>query len=134
MTRYLLDTNHLSDAIGKVSPLRERIRQMRRLGHKFPTCWPALFELEMGVAQTADPKGCHRNLQILLKEVRIRPPDWNVMVAVGEVHVLVKKRGCILSFVDKTLAALARLESATVLTTDLDFQAIPEIRTENWLP
>ena len=28
MAGYLLDTNHLSDAIGKVSALRDRIRQM----------------------------------------------------------------------------------------------------------
>jgi predicted nucleic acid-binding protein len=61
MNRYLLDTNHLSDAIGKVSALRDRIRQMRRQGFKFGTCWPALFELEMGMAQTKDPAACRRN-------------------------------------------------------------------------
>jgi predicted nucleic acid-binding protein len=86
MKRYLLDTNHLSDAIGKVSPLRDRIRQMRRQGFKFGTCWPAIFELEMGMAQTRDPAACRRNLRILLKEVRIRPLDWDLMQVFGKVH------------------------------------------------
>ena len=32
------------------------------------------------------------------------------------------------------LASLARRMSLTLLTTDQDFQALPDIRTENWLP
>jgi predicted nucleic acid-binding protein len=91
MKRYLLDTNHLSNAIGKVSRLRDRIRQMRRQGLKFGTCWPALFELEMGMAQTRDPAACRRNLRILLKEVRIRPLDWDLMQAFGKVHLRLKE-------------------------------------------
>jgi hypothetical protein len=38
-----------------------------------------------------------------------------------------------LSLVGKVLAALAINEEATVLTTDLDFQSLPELRTENGL-
>jgi predicted nucleic acid-binding protein len=78
MRKFLLDTNHLSDAIGKVSALRERIRQMRRQGFKFGTCWPALFELEMGIVQTKDPEACRRNLRIFMKEVRLRPSRYSV--------------------------------------------------------
>jgi tRNA(fMet)-specific endonuclease VapC len=132
-TRYLLDTNHLSDAIGKVSALRDRIRQMRRQGHRFGTCWPALFELEMGMVQTKDPEACRRNLRILMKEVRLRPLDWDLMPVFGRVHVRLKEQGRALSLVDKLLAALAQHENATILSTDSDFQALPDIRTENWL-
>ena len=32
------------------------------------------------------------------------------------------------------LAALARHMRLTLLMADLDFQALPDIRTENWLP
>lgn len=132
-TRYLLDTNHLSDAIGKVSALRDRIRQMRRQGHKFGTCWPAIFELEMGMVQTKDPETCRRNLRILLKEVRLRPLDWDLLPVFGQIHLRLKKQGRALSIVDKMLAALAERENATILTADTDFQALPEIRTENWI-
>jgi predicted nucleic acid-binding protein len=134
MKRYLLDTNHLGDAITKTSVLRDRICQMRRQGSRFGTCWPALFELEMGVVQTKDPMMCRRNVRILLREVRIRPLDWDLLNTFGHVHLLLKKRGRILSLVDKILGALAMVENATLLTADLDFQALPEIRTENWLP
>lgn len=134
MRNFLLDTNHLSDAIGKVSALRDRIRKMRRQGFNFGTCWPALFELEQGMVQTKGPAACRRNLRLLLKEVRIRPLDWDLMQAFGQVHVALKKQGRALSFVDKVLAALALQEKATVLTTDGDFQALPQIQTENWLP
>ena len=133
MRKYLLDTNHLSDAIGKVSAVRDRIHQMRRQGFKFGTCWPALFELEMGMVQTKDPEACRRNLRILMKEVRLRPLDWDLMRAFGQIHLRLKREGRALSFVDKVLAALAQHENATVLTTDGDFQALPEIRVENWL-
>jgi predicted nucleic acid-binding protein len=133
MNRYLLDSNHLGEAIGKISSLRDRIRQACRQGCKFATCWPAIFELEMGIVQTKDPVACRRNVKILLKEVRIRPLDWDLLDTFGHIHLLLKKRGRILSFVDKILAALAMNENATLLTTDLDFQGLPELRTENWL-
>jgi predicted nucleic acid-binding protein len=133
MRRYLLDTNHLSHAIGRISPLRERIRDMRRRGFRFATCWPVLFELEMGIIRTKNPAVPHHNLKTLLREVRISPLDWHVMEKVGEVHLLVKQRGRVLSLADKTVAAIAMLETATVLSADLDFSALPEIRTENWL-
>jgi tRNA(fMet)-specific endonuclease VapC len=41
--------------------------------------------------------------------------------------------GRALSAVDLQLAALAKLKGLTLLTSDRDFEALPEIRTENWL-
>jgi predicted nucleic acid-binding protein len=71
--------------------------------------------------------------RILLKEVRIRPLDWDLMQAFGKVHLRLKEQGRALSFVDKLLAALAQHENATLLTTDSDFEALPDVRTESWL-
>ena len=133
MTRYLLDTNHLSHAIGKISPLRDRIRQSRRQGNKFITTWLNLYELEVGIVQTKNPVSCHRNLKTLLKEVQLRPLDWDLMSTFGQMHLLAKNRGCALSFVDKLVAALAMHENAIILTADTDFQGLKEIQTENWL-
>ncbi|HZZ80945.1 MAG TPA: type II toxin-antitoxin system VapC family toxin [Gemmataceae bacterium] len=132
-TQYLLDTNHLSDAIGKVSSLRDRIRHMRRLGHRFATCWPALLELEMGIAQTKNPEACRRILRILMKEVRLRPIDWDLLPIFGDIHIRLKRQGRVLSLVDKLLASMATREGAVILTSDKDFEALPEIRVENWL-
>src|SRR5258708_5117850 len=76
MAGYLLDTNHLSDAIRKTSVVRDRLRDAHRRGHRFATCWPVLCELEAGVCQTARPEAYRRTLHGLLKEIRIWPIDW----------------------------------------------------------
>lgn len=52
MPDYLLDCNHLSAALRKVAPVRERIHQERRAGGRFISCYPVLCELEAGIQQT----------------------------------------------------------------------------------
>ncbi len=134
MKTYLLDTNHLGSAIRVVSPLRERIHQARRTGSRFACCWPVLCELEAGIVQSKDERRLRRLLNTLLDEVRIFPLDATVVRTFGAVHLLLKQRGRALSHVDKIVASLAMANpKVTVLTTDQDFSALPEVRTENWL-
>ena len=133
MTRYLLDTNHLSAAIRVISPLRDELRQAYRKGNRFYTCWPVLCELEDGIVQTADPKKYRRTLTALMDEVRVYPSDWKLVRRYGQISHELRQRGRALSPADITLAALAIEKRAVVLTTDLDFDALPQVRTENWL-
>jgi hypothetical protein len=42
MKRFLLDTNHIGEAIGRVSIVRDRVQQMHRQGAVFGTCGPVL--------------------------------------------------------------------------------------------
>jgi predicted nucleic acid-binding protein len=44
-----------------------------------------------------------------------------------------KGKGRVLSQVDMMIAALARRMDLVVLTTDRDFEALPDIVTENWI-
>jgi predicted nucleic acid-binding protein len=69
----------------------------------------------------------------LLKKVRLWPIDQEVARLYGEVFHEVRKRGRVLSQVDMMLAALARSMKLTLLTADRDFEALPDLRTENWL-
>jgi hypothetical protein len=46
MDGFLLDTNHLSEALRPVSRVRDRIGQVRIQGFRVGTCIPALCELE----------------------------------------------------------------------------------------
>jgi predicted nucleic acid-binding protein len=71
MPDFLLDCNHLSAALRKVSSLRERIHQGRRAGHRFISCHPVLCELEAGILQTKEPEENHRRLALLLRHVRL---------------------------------------------------------------
>ncbi len=46
---------------------------------------------------------------------------------------LLRANGRVLSQVDMMLAAIARFSKATLLTSDRDFEALPDILTENWV-
>jgi tRNA(fMet)-specific endonuclease VapC len=133
MRRYLLDTNHVSSGLDRVSRLRDRIQQLRKSGVIFGTCVPVLCELEVGIQQTAVPQVYHRFLAQLLRSVRIWPIEPEVAPLFGEIYLDLQRRGRQLSYVDIVLAALARLKELTLLTTDRDFEALQDIRTENWL-
>ena len=133
MTRFLLDTNHMSEAIRSVSRVRDRIQQAGRGGSRFATCWPVLCELEEGIIQTADPSRYRRKLRTILADVRIWPMDWPLIRRFAELSQSLKSRGRALSHVDVVLASMAWNEEAILLTSDADFLAIPELRIENWL-
>jgi predicted nucleic acid-binding protein len=44
-----------------------------------------------------------------------------------------RAKGRVLSQVDMTLAALARRMQLVLLTTDRDFEALPDVQVENWV-
>jgi predicted nucleic acid-binding protein len=134
MNRYLLDTNHLGEAISKVSVIRDRIQQLNRQGAVFGTCGPVLCELLVGVLQRKDAKAARRRLEGLLQIVRVWPVELDVAIRYGAVYLELQKAGRALSQVDMILAAVCRHRSnLTLLTTDRDFEALPDIQTENWL-
>lgn len=132
MAIYLLDTNHLAPALNKVSPLRDRILQACKQGNRFATCWPVLCELEAGIVNTKNPARNRRTLTTLMEKIAVWPQDWQAVRKYGEVSKLVGERGRVLSPVDITLVAFAMLMKATLLTSDHDFLATPEISTEDW--
>jgi predicted nucleic acid-binding protein len=133
MPGYLIDTNHLSAALDRVSPLRERLHQAHRQGIRLGTCVPVLCELEVGIQQGSRLEVSRRALDRLLREVRLWPVDRPIDRLFGEFYLLLKQRGRALSHVDIVLAAMARHRNVTLLTADRDFEALPEIHTENWL-
>lgn len=133
MRGYLLVTNHLSHAIRLVSPLRDRLRQASRRGFRLATCWPVLCELEEGIVFTANPEQYRRTLKAVMKEMRIWPMDWGLVVEYGVVSNLTRERGRALSSTDKMLAGFALKEDVVLLTADRDFEGLPEIKTENWI-
>ena len=129
----LLDCNHLSAALRKVSRVRERIHQERRAGRRFISCLPVLCELEVGIQQTSKPEEIRRRLAQLLRHVRLWPLDADTTQLYGAVYIELRRQGRVLSQVDMVLAALARQYKLTILTTDLDFEALTDLRVENWV-
>jgi tRNA(fMet)-specific endonuclease VapC len=133
MTRYLLDTNHLGEAIRRVSVVRDRIQQLHRRGVVFGTCGPALCELLVGIVLRKDAVRARRRLDGLLEVVRVWPIDLSIAENYARAYHELQKAGRALSQVDIMLAAHARHLGVTVLTTDNDFHALLDIKTETWI-
>jgi tRNA(fMet)-specific endonuclease VapC len=133
MADFLLDCNHLGAVIRKVSVLRDRLQQERRTGAKFGTCFPVLCELEVGIQQTHDPVAYRRRLANVLKHLRLWPLDHETTRLYGAIYLELRRQGRVVSQVDMMLAALARQRKLTLLTADRDFEALPDLCTENWM-
>jgi tRNA(fMet)-specific endonuclease VapC len=130
---YLLDTNHLGHAVTSGSVVQNRILQLRGSGARVGTCIPVLCEIEAGIRQVKQPDAYRLNLRRLLRKVRVWPIDESTARIYGDIHFDLRNRGRVLSQVDMMLAALARQMKLTIVTSDQDFAALPDIPTENWL-
>lgn len=130
---FLVDTNHLSAAINPVSPVRERFYQQHRLGARFRTCIPVICEIEVGIQDSSHLDSYRRQLQQLLRKVKLVPLESTLAQVYGEVYRELRRIGRPMSQVDMMLAALVRQSGWTLLTADRDFEALPDIRKENWL-
>lgn len=133
MPDFLLDCNHLSAAIRKVSTVRDQIHSARKAGNRFIACVPVLCELEAGIQQTAAPADYRRRLGQLLRHVRLWPLDQDTARLYGTAFNELRRRGKALSQVDIMLAALARQHNLVILSTDSDFDALPDIKRQNWI-
>ena len=58
--------------------------------------------------------------------------DWSLVEHYGTCAKLVRSRARVLSTTDLVLAGFAHRDGLILLTTDNDFEALPEIKTENW--
>ena len=131
---YLLDTNHLSRAVEIGSPVRLRITELAERGAKVGTCVPVLCEVEAGIHRLREPEKYRQGLDRLLRRIRVWPMLPSTARVYGGIYQDLRTRGRALSQVDMMLAALATEMSATLVTSDKDFTALPDIRVESWFP
>jgi tRNA(fMet)-specific endonuclease VapC len=92
-----------------------------------------LCELEAGIQQTTKLEENRRRLGQLLRHVRLWPLDADSARLYGAVYIELRRQGRVLSQVDMVLAALARQHKLVILTTDRDFEALTDLRVENWV-
>lgn len=133
MSGFLLDSNHISAAERPISSVRERMGLEHRKGTRFGTITPVVCELMAGMQTVVKRHEFRRALKKLLSLLRLWPVDLDVAQHYGEVYQELRGRGRVLSPVDMMLAATARHLKVVILTTDRDFEALPDLRTENWL-
>lgn len=131
--KYLFDTNQLGAVFKAKPPILKRMRDAEKQGHRLGTCIPVICELEAGLHQTERFEENRKRLRVLLSRLTLWPLEVQTAQLFGEIHRELKAHGRKLSHVDMVVAALARQLDATVVTTDRDFEALPDIKTENWL-
>lgn len=130
--RFLIDTHHLGAALRDVSGIRKRILSLRKAGARVGTCMPVICELEAGLQKTRDLVINRRILREILSEARVWPVDYAVACEYGVLFHHLRDKGRVLSQVDLMLAAMARVMHASVVTTDHDFGAVDNLKTESW--
>lgn len=86
----------------------------------------------VGLTKVHEAKKSKQRLERLLEHVHVWPIELSAATEFAVAFHEARTTGRILSHPDLLLIALARLFDATILTTDLDFRAFPDIRTENW--
>jgi tRNA(fMet)-specific endonuclease VapC len=128
---YLIDTNHLGAAT-TTTPVRRRLAELRRKGARIGTCVPVLCELEAGIHQVRNPARSRQQLDRLLHQILVWPIDRTTAHIYGELYTDLRRRGRVLSQVDMMLAALALQLGLTLVTTDSDFAALPDLKREDW--
>ena len=67
-----------------------------------------------------------------MEQARVWPLAMETSKVYGDLYRELKARGRVLSQVDMMIAAFARQNRLVIVTTDRDFEALPDIPTENW--
>lgn len=132
MAAYLLDTNHVGLAVDRASLVGQRMVEARLAGIRLGTCLPVLCEIEAGLRQVRRKVKYRRDLNHLLLQLRLWPINLKTAQIFGDIYTELRQGGRVLSQIDIMVASLAREMKLTILTTDRDFEALPDIRTEDW--
>jgi predicted nucleic acid-binding protein len=132
MPGFLLDTNQVGMAVDRASMVGQRIFEVRLAGMRVGTCLPVLCEIEAGIWKVRYKVRYRRDLNHLLRQLRLWPIDLKTAQIYSDIYTELRRRGRVLSQVDIMVAALARQLRLTVLTTDGDFEALPDLRRADW--
>ena len=133
MTNYLLDSNHASPLVTLYLPLRKRILFEIHEGHTFAIAVPILTETIFGFSLLS------RATENLAEWSRLRDtipcfiPDEADAYLAAELQVSLRRRGRQLGTVDALIAATALHHDLHLLTTDKDFDAVPDLQRDNRL-
>ena len=132
MADYLLDTNHLSRLILLGHPLRHRLEQRLSEGDTFAVAVPCVTELLFGLAMLPRSKQNLESWRILHPRLDYYDVKLDDAELAADLQVALRRRGWQLETVDAMIAAVALRNDLTLLTTDKDFAAVPDLAQENW--
>ena len=132
MTRYLLDTNIISDLIR--NPQGKAARRIEKIGEdSICTSIIVAAELRYGCAKSGSTK-LHKAVDDLLGEIEVLPFEAPTDADYGDIRATLESAGIPIGSNDLLIAAHARALGATVITANTDeFKRVKGLKVENWL-
>jgi tRNA(fMet)-specific endonuclease VapC len=132
LTRYLLDTNIISDLIR--NPQGKAARRIARAGDdNICTSIIVAAELRYGCAKSGSIR-LLKAVEDLLGEIAVLPFDVPADADYGRIRSELEAAGKPVGGNDLLIAAHARAIGATVVTANTDeFKRVPGLTVENWL-
>jgi len=131
-TRYLLDTNILSDLVR--NPQGKIAQRIARAGEKsICTSIVVAAELRFG-AEKRGSERLTRQLETILSAINTLPLEEPADRRYGKLRAHLEERGSRIGPNDMLIAAQALALECTVITAnDREFSRVPGLKVENWL-
>lgn len=132
MSRYMLDTNIISDLIR--NPQGRAAKRIAKAGEEsICTSIVVAAELRYGCAKRSSER-LLRAVEGLLDEIEILPMDIPTDDAYGKIRSELEAAGKPIGSNDLLIAAHARTVGATIVTADTgEFKRVRGLKVENWL-
>ena len=132
MTRYLLDTNIVSDLIRH--PQGKAASRIAQVGDRSVfTSIIVAAELRYGCAKNGSPR-LLAAVEAILGEIEAAPFDEPASIAYAELRASLEARGLPIGGNDMLIAAQALALQATLVTANTgEFARIEDLLLENWL-
>jgi tRNA(fMet)-specific endonuclease VapC len=130
MSRYLLDTNHVS-AVLKNQPIVQRMQSAS--GSDFGVSLPFIGELWFMVMNSARIQKNTTDLDTALSGLHRWEFDEAAAKEFGIIKAELRRIGRPIPDVDAQIAAVARLNGLTLLSRDAHFIPIAGLQIEDWL-
>ena len=127
-----MDTNHISPLVTIEHPLRHRIFAAVTSGDSFAIAAPALSEFLYGIGTLPRAQQNLAEWERLRSDFRYYNLSWLDAEQAARLRLALRSQGWQLSLVDAMIAVLALQNDLTLLTTDKDFRAIPNLKQEIW--
>lgn len=132
MANYLLDTNHAASLVTIGHPLRRRILQQLEAGDTFAIHILIVAETLYGIGILPRAQQNFAEWARLKSSFACYVPDQTDAERAAELQISLRRKGWQLETVDAFIAVTALRYDLILLTTDHDFQAVPELPKQNW--
>ena len=132
MSRYLLDTNHLSPLVTTDHPLQAKIFATIQTGDTFAIAAPVLNEFLFGIRSLPRAQQNINAWNKIEADFVYYAVDKADAELATDLRISLTRKGRQLGLVDSFVAVVALRYGLTLLTTDKDFLAVPNLTQENW--